>query len=489
MSAPAIVTLHGFNSSPQSTKGQLFARRAAALADPPVFHLPSLAHRPGFERRIVTMPPPVASQHTPSLWAATAAADRDWPTLEGDARADVAIVGGGYTGCAAALALAQSGAKVALVEANLIGWGASGRTGGQVIPGLKYDPEELEAMFGPELGPRVVAAVGSVGDEVFGLIERHGIACDAVRRGWLQPAFSAPTLRTVTRRAGQWSQRGAGVAILDRAQMTDRIGSEHYLGGLEDSRAGHVQPLSYIRGLAAAADRAGASIYVRTPATALEARSGRWTVATPRGQIVADTVLIGTNGYTNGLWPGLARTVVPRMSFQAATSPLPPGLGARILRHGHCASDTRRLLWYYRRDNEGRLVMGGRAPFRDDLGPNDAVHLRAAVDRLYPQLRHVPFEYYWTGRVAMTKDSLPHLHELAPGLWAGLGFNGRGVGMATLMGRWLALLARGTRPADIPFPVTAMRPIPGYPFTRIVARALVRYYRLRDRLEAAGIHA
>lgn len=431
------------------------------------------------------MPPPFASAHAPSLWTATACADRDWPTLEGNARADVAIVGGGYTGCAAALALAQSGARVVLIEANLIGWGASGRSGGQVIPGLKYDPDELEAMFGPELGPRIVAAVGGVGDEVFGLIEKHGIACDAVRRGWLQPAFSLPTLRTVTRRAEQWSRRGAGVVVHDRAQMAELVGSEHYLGGLEDSRAGHVQPLSYARGLAAAAQRAGAAIHVRSPATALDARNGGWTVTTPRGAIAADAVLIGTNGYTDGLWPGLAHTVVPMMSLQAATPPLPQDIGAGILRHGHCASDTRRLLWYYRRDAQGRLVMGGRVPFREDLGPKDAAHLRAAVDRLYPQLARVPFEYHWAGRVAMTRDALPHLHELAPGLWAGLGYNGRGVGMATLMGRLLALVARGTRLADIPFPVTAMRPIPGYPFTRIVARALVRYYRLRDRLESA----
>jgi glycine/D-amino acid oxidase-like deaminating enzyme len=111
--------------------------------------------------------------------------------------------------------------------------------------------------------------------------------------------------------------------------------------------------------------------------------------------------------------------------------------------------------------------------------------LRAAVDNLYPQLKDVPFEYYWSGRVAMTRDHLPHLHELAPGLWAGLGFNGRGVGMATLFGRLLADLALGARPADVPFPVTAMRPIPGYLFTRVVARSLVSYYRLRDQLESA----
>jgi len=427
---------------------------------------------------------PSPAPHPPSLWTATAVPDREWPSVEGSLRADVAIVGGGFTGCAAALALAERGAKAALIEANLIGWGASGRTGGQVIPGLKFDPDELETMFGPELGPRVIAAVGSVGDEVFGLIAKHAIACQPVREGWLQPAFSVRTLGTTARRAEQWAKRGADVAVLDRVEIAPLIGSDLYLGGWIDRRAGHLQPMSYVRGLAAAAHRAGAAIYVGSPATSLARQGNQWRLATPRGEIIADTVLIGTNGYTDGLWPGLARTVVPMVSFQAATGPLPPEIGARILPEGQCASDTRRLLWYYRRDAEGRLVMGGRAPFRENLGPADAVHLRAAVDRLYPQLRQIPFEHYWAGRVAMTQDSIAHLHELAPGLWAGLGYNGRGVGLATLFGRWLADLAWGTKPSEIPFPVTAMRPIPGYVFTRTVARALVRYYRLRDRLEA-----
>ena len=427
---------------------------------------------------------PAAASHPPSLWTATAIPDRDWPSLEGSVRADVAIVGGGFTGCAAALALAERGAKPALIEANLIGWGASGRNGGQVIPGLKYDPDELEAMFGPELGPRLVATVGSVGDEVFGLIAKHTIPCRPVRNGWLQPAFSTRTLQTATRRAEQWARRGADVAVLDRAQISALIGSDIYRGGWIDRRAGHLQPLSYVRGLAAAAHGAGAAIYARSPATSLTRQGSQWRLATPRGEILADTVLIGTNGYTDALWPGLARTVVPMVSFQAATGPIPPEIGAPILPEGQCVSDTRRLLWYYRRDSEGRLVMGGRAPFREDLGPADATHLRAAVDRLYPQLRPVPFEHYWSGRVAMTQDSIPHLHELAPGLWTGLGYNGRGIGLATLFGRLLAQLALGAAPADIPFPVTAMRPIRGYIFTRTVARALVRYYRLRDRLEA-----
>jgi glycine/D-amino acid oxidase-like deaminating enzyme len=373
---------------------------------------------------------------------------------------------------------------VRLLEANTVGWGASGRTGGQVIPGLKYDPDEIEAMFGPDLGPRMVQAVGGVGDEVFGLIERHGIDCDAQRKGWLQPAYSAPSLALALRRCASWQRRGADVGPVDQATMAQLLGTAHYLGGWEDRRAGNVQPLSYVRGLAAAAQRAGAVLHTDSPAVSLTRQGAKWRVATPQGTVDADQVLIATNGYTDGLWPGLARTVVPMMSFQAATTPLPEALGKSILPQGHAASDTRRLLWYFRRDAHGRLIMGGRAPYREGLGAADADYVRTAVNTLYPQLANTPFEFHWAGRVAMTQDHVPHLHQLENGLWAAIGFNGRGVGMATLLGRFLAELATGTRPQDIPFPVTSMRPIVGYPFTRMVARALVGYYRIRDQIEA-----
>ena len=418
-----------------------------------------------------------------SLWEETATPPTAWPQLKGDLTADIAVVGGGYTGCAAALAAAGAGARVVLLESHDIGWGASGRTGGQVIPGLKYDPDELEAMFGADLGARLVEAIGSVGDEVFGLIARHGIECEATRRGWLQPAISARTLGIVTRRCEQWARRGAPAHLVDRARMTELVGSDRYLGGWEDRRAGHVQPLSFNRGLAAAARRAGAELFVRSPARQLVKEGGRWVLRGESGSVKASAVIIGTNGYTDALWPGLSRTVVPMISMQAATDPLPAALGERILPQGHCTSDTRRLLWYYRRDAAGRLLMGGRAPFREDLGPADAGNLRAAVDTLFPWLRGVPFTYHWGGRVAMTKDHLPHLHQLAPGVWTALGYNGRGVGLAPLLGRYLAELIAGKRPDDVPFPVTTMRPIFGYPFTRTVARALIRYYRLRDKME------
>ncbi len=339
-------------------------------------------------------------------------------------------------------------------------------------------------MFGSDLGPRMVAAAGGVGDEVFGLIERHAISCDAQRKGWLQPAYSTKSLDLALRRCETWQRRGADVTPVDRSRMAQLLGTEHYLGGWEDRRAGHVQPMSYVRGLALAAQRAGAEIHIESPARSLTKQGSKWRVSTPKGSVEADQVLIATNGYTDGLWPGLSRTVVPMMSYQAATVPISEALGKSILPEGHAASDTRRLLWYFRRDAHGRLIMGGRAPYREDLGADDDNYVRTAVNRLYPQLTNTPFEFHWAGRVAMTQDHIPHLNQLDQGLWAALGYNGRGVGMATLLGRLLADLASGVPAKDVPFPVTSMHPIVGYPFTRLVARVLVSYYRVRDELEA-----
>jgi glycine/D-amino acid oxidase-like deaminating enzyme len=420
----------------------------------------------------------------PSLWAATAVPAPDFPALEDEIRADVVVIGGGFTGLSAALHLTEAGVDVTLLEAAEIGWGASGRNGGQVIPGLKHDPDVLEAMFGPDLGPRLVKTVGGAADLVFSLIERHGISCDAAHKGWVQPAHAPGALAVARRRAESWARYGARVTLLDRGDIARFIGTDAYVGGWIDHRGGGVQPLSYARGLAAAAARKGVRLYSGSPALRATRSGQSWRIETPRGAIIADTVVIGTNGYTDHLWPGLRQTVMPLYSFQIATRPLSDNLRSTILPGGQVASDTRRLLLYYRLDRHGRLVMGGRGPFKDRPGPEDAGRLRRAVSRLFPQLGDVAYEFHWSGRVAFTADHLPHLHELAPGVHAGVGFNGRGIAMATMMGSLLAKRALGKRPAEIDFPITPMRCIPLHVFYRPAVRTVAEYCRFRDALEA-----
>src|ERR1700730_4119183 len=192
----------------------------------------------------------------PSLWAATARPAPATPPLDMSRKADVAIVGAGYSGLAAALQLAEAGVSVIVLEAGEPGWGASGRNGGQVIPGLKPDPDEVVAMFGAEAGERLVRVAGDAPETLFALIERHAIDCDARRCGWIQPAFAAADIGLIARRAEQWQRRGAPVAVLDRDTVCRLVGSPIYHGGWIDRRAGSVQPLSYSNGLSRPSQKA-----------------------------------------------------------------------------------------------------------------------------------------------------------------------------------------------------------------------------------------
>ncbi len=415
------------------------------------------------------------------LWAATAAAGPVFPELASELRAQVAVVGGGYTGLSAALHLAELGFDAVLLEAVNVGERASGLNGGQVIAGVKYDPDELLTQFGPQLGPRTIETVGNGPGLVFDLIGKYGIDCDAVRAGWMQPATSERELLPIRARVEQWRRRGADVELLDRAQTTSLIGSTHYCGGWIDRRGGTVQPLSYVRGLARAADRAGARIHVRSPATRLTRSGSDWRIDSPRGSLTAATVILATDAYTDRLVDPLRRSLVMVPSFQVATAPLPAPLRREILPQGQSVSDTRRLLRYFRLDAGGRLLMGSRGAFNQRATPQSARHLYEAVHQIYPQLEGIPFEYHWNGLVAITADRLPHLHRIAPGLLAGVGYNGRGIAMATTLGRLLAKLAAGAAADEIGFPVTAIQPMALHRFAGLGARATMQYLKVRDR--------
>lgn len=419
-----------------------------------------------------------------SLWAATAPPAPDCPPLAGDAKAEVAIVGGGFTGLSAALHLAEKGVAVTLLEAAEPGFGASGRNGGQVIAGLKEDPGDLVARFGEVAGERLVAFAGGTADFVFDLIARYGLDCDARREGWVQAAHAPLVLPALEKRVQEWQARGAPVELLDQATTARLLGTQGYAGGLLDRRGGRLQPLAYARGLARAAIGLGAAIHGATPVTALEREADGWRLATPGGSVKAKRVLLATNGYTDGLWPGLARSVVPAMSYQAATAPLSDNLRRSILPEGHVVSDTRRLLAYYRLDPAGRLVLGGRGRFKESDDPADYRHIQARLKELFPQLGEPQWQFFWGGKVALTLDHLPHVHELAPGLMAALGYNGRGVAMASRMGAAMADWAAGLPAAELPLPPSAMRPLPLQGLRRPVLAMAVGWKRWRDRQES-----
>ncbi len=416
-----------------------------------------------------------------SLWSATAAPGPVLPALGAATRADVAIVGAGYTGLSAALHLAASGRDCVVLEAADVGEGASGLNGGQVIPGVKYDPDDLERMFG-ERAARMIDTVTSGVDLVFDVIARHSIDCQAVRNGWLQPATSAAALALIEQRVRQWRARGADVELLSAAQTARAIGSQRYSGSWIDRRAGTVQPLAFARGLARAALAAGVRVFAHSPALSLRRSAGSWHIETPSGSVTSATVILATNAYTGRLVERLRRTVIPIPSFQVATEVLPASLREHILPGGQAASDTWHLLRYFRVDASGRLVMGSRGMFSNAPVSRIARHHYRAVREIFPQLEGIRYEYHWGGLVAMTRDHLPHLHELEPGLLAGLGYNGRGVAMATMMGRVLAQWVSGMPAQELGFPVTAVQPIPMHRFSRLGARAAIQGLRALDGL-------
>ncbi|PTE08623.1 NAD(P)/FAD-dependent oxidoreductase [Mesorhizobium helmanticense] len=416
-----------------------------------------------------------------SLYRETAGGSVNYPTLAGAQRARIAIVGGGFTGLSTALHLAEAGEDVAVLEARQPGWGASGRNGGQVNPGLKYDPDTIEAMFGPDLGPRMVDFSYGAPDFTFDLIKRLSIACDIRQNGTIRAAVRLKPAGAVQATAEQCERRGMPVAILDAKAMAARTGTDRYMSGMLDARGGDLHPLKYALGLAAAAQNAGARIFGDSEVLSLGREAGRWLLKTASGSLSAEKVLIATNGYTGTLWPGLEQSLVPVFSAIAATEPLPSPVAAAILPERQVVYEAGNITVYYRIDTQNRLLMGGRGPMRP-IGNASAIgYLTDYARQLWPALAGSRWTHGWNGRVAITRDHLLHVHEPEDGMLICLGYNGRGVAMASAMGSALAQRLRGDETAPFPMPISQVKRIRFHRFWPVGVKAAILSGRLKDR--------
>lgn len=419
-----------------------------------------------------------------SLWRTTAPEAPASPKAEGELSCDAAIVGAGFTGLRAALELAEAGADVIVIDAGDVGWGASGRNGGQVNPMLPYNSaEDLVAQLGQTFADRLTEVSLGSADALFDFIKRYQIDCGARQNGWLRVNHCDATARQMRSNAEGWVARGADMTELREDALEALTGTKAYRSGILAVKGGAVQPLSLALGLARVARGAGARIFGGSSVKAMTRSQNQWELTTPDARIRADQVILATNGYTGGLMPGLKQTVLPVVTIQIATDPLPDGIVGGILPKGHTISDTRRVIMYARREPDGRMVFGGigRKTLRGKIVGHDAL-IRDAL-RVYPQLKDVTWRFRWGGQIAVTDDHLPHLYRPAEGVLAGLGYNGRGVAMSHVMGRVLAECALGRDVGGLDFPVSEMAPLPFRTPMMIGKGAAIWWWQMRDRIE------
>ena len=367
------------------------------------------------------------------------------------------VVGGGYTGLSSALHLAEKSISVVLLEARSIGFGGSGRNAGLVNAGIWKTPHDVQKLMGVDAARRFNLALRDSPALVFDLVERFDMRCHAKRCGTVHIAHRASGMDYLRDRCLQLQELGAGVELIDGDRARVISGSPVYRhGGILDPGAGTIQPLSYARSLALAAIDQGARLFQQSGIESLARRDDRWVAKTDAGEVSAEQVIIATNAYADNNSDGVRESTLPVFIFHCATPPLPVEIAESIIPERHGLWDTDSLLTSARIDHDGRLVMSapGRLPgSQRTTRKNWLIRKR---DRLYPQLKGTPWAYQWSGQVGVTSTKILRVQLLAPGLFAPAGYNGRGIGVGTVMGKQLAeTIASGNRD-DFPFPIEAL---------------------------------
>lgn len=426
-------------------------------------------------------------QSRPWWWEAAEPAERgqDLP-----ATADVAIVGGGYAGLSAALTLRRLGHAPVVLDAERIGWGASSRNGGMVSGGLKVASGALEQTHGKDGARRIADAAAASFPFIEETIAREGIDCDYVRCGRFVPAWTPKHYAALEAKAGFLAEiTGLPTAMLPRERQREALGSDLYHGGMTAAASGSLHPGKYARGLAAAAERAGAMLVDGVRVQRIAQQGDGFRLITDRGELRARAVLVATNGYSldkekGAAMPWLARRLVPLASYIIATEELPEATIDRLFPGRRMISDTKRVLNYFRPSPDGRRVLwGGRASFRTVSAEQAAPALRAAMVACFPELAPVKITHAWTGNVAFTFDYLPHI-GVQEGIHYAAGCQGSGVAMATWLGHRAALKIAGA--ANEAFALDGLH-FPTRPLYRgdpsLVLPVIGEWYRLRDRLD------
>lgn len=400
-------------------------------------------------------------------------------------RADVVVVGAGFTGLAAARQLARAGATVLVLERERIGWGASSRNGGQILTGLKLDPGTLVARFGETRARELFEIAGESIARLDAVIAENAIECELARVGHLQAAWKPAHFEGFREEQALLARVFAHrVELVPRAEQRSEIGTDLYHGVMVDERSGALNPAKYVHGLAAAAARSGVTIAEGAGVACVERQAGGWRVRTTAGDVLARDVLFATNGYTDGAAPELRRRLVPIGSYIIATEPLPAPQAAALLPRRRMAFDSKNFLYYFRVTADRRLLFGGRAEFgrpSPDTTRRAAAILRTGMTSVFPELAAVRIEYAWGGNVAFTRDQMPRAGKLEGVFYAG-GYCGHGVAMATYLGEQIARRIAG-EPIVHPLFDDRFPAIPAYTGTPWFLPLVGAYYRVKDWLQ------
>jgi len=423
-------------------------------------------------------------EHARSWYLATARGLAGFPALDGATTADVCVVGAGYTGLSTALHLAERGYSVVLLESRLVGWGASGRNGGQMGTGQRRDEDELEARFGRDAARQLFDLGLAARDLVRDLIFRHAIDCD-LTPGQILCAAKPGHATALAARAGKLA-RDYGYdrqQVLSPAALRRIVDSPLYHGGIRDEGAAHLHPLNFALGLAGACARAGVRLHEHTTVTG-HAASGPGTirVQTTRGDVTARFLVLACNGYLGSLEPRIADRIMPINNYLVATAPLGASAG-QLIADPACVHDTLFVVNYFRLSRDGRLLFGGGENYTRHFPRDIAAFVRRPLTRVFPQLADVPLEYAWGGTLAITLNRLPHLGRLAPNVYFAQGYSGHGVATATLAGQLMADAVAGTAGRFDVFARLPPPPFPGGTLLRWPAQVLgMLWFALRDRL-------
>lgn len=420
--------------------------------------------------------------HPASYYAASANPAPERPPLEGDVTAEVCIVGGGFTGLSAGIELAERGHKVVLLEGARIGWGASGRNGGQIVNGLNASLETITARYGRETADFVGTVVQEGGALIRERVAKYGIACD-LKDGNIFTAFTARQMKDLEAKQALWRRHGHdNFEMLDRAALRRHVGSDAYLGGMLDRSGGHMHPLNLALGEAAAFERLGGVIHEASMVTAIEDVAGSPIVRTARGSVRPEALILGGNAYLGHLVPALEDRVMPFSTQMIATEPL-GARAAEILPSDMCVEDVRYVLDYYRLSADGRLLFGGGTVYGGTDPADIKAKLLPALGRIFPGSAGVGVDFAWSGNCAISFSRVPQMGRLGTRTYFAQGYSGHGVVGSHLFGRILAQALDGDRSRFDVFAAVPWIPFPGgrrfaVPYSMVGSW----WYMLRDRL-------